>query len=495
MDVETDGNDKRLNKLVAVTVVILSVFGAITKVKDDNIVQAMQKAKSELVDAWAEYQAARIKLHVDENGLAQTRLLETAGGIDKTLSAKLIAEYESDLKKYTARSQETIAKAKALEAEYDRLNFRDDQFDFSDAFLSIAVALSAVAALANTYWLLYVAWGSGIIGLIFGLRRVSSGSTCGRSGWRSCSAPDQETGGQPDHLAQHKPMAEPPQTIDGRTAQLLIFLSILWGGSFFFTGAAVRELPPLTIVLARVALGAAFLLPVFKLLGGTWPRTLAGWMPFLGMGLLNNVIPFTLQVGAQLYVSSGVTSVLNATTPVFGVIVLAAFGDERLIARRAAGVAIGLLGVVVLRGVSIVDSSQTLGILLGLGGALSYGFAGLWGRRMLSNVPPINSATCQLLCSTAVMLVLAAIFEQPWQLPLPSTQRDTGAARPRRILDLARLHRVLHDPRPLRRHQHAAGDAADSRHRHPARPFRARRAAAPARNRRRHRHRQRAFGD
>jgi drug/metabolite transporter (DMT)-like permease len=217
-------------------------------------------------------------------------------------------------------------------------------------------------------------------------------------------------------------MTEPPQTIDGRTAQFLIFLSILWGGSFFFTGAVVRELPPLTIVLARVTLGAAFLLPAFKMLGGTWPRTFAGWMPFLGMGLFNNVIPFSLQVGAQLYVSSGLTSVLNATTPVFGVIVLAAFGDERLIARRAAGGAIGLLGVVVLRGVSAVDSSQTIGILLGLGGALSYGFAGLWGRRMLADVPPINSATCQLLCSTAVMLVLAAAVEQPWQLPVPSTE-------------------------------------------------------------------------
>jgi drug/metabolite transporter (DMT)-like permease len=217
-------------------------------------------------------------------------------------------------------------------------------------------------------------------------------------------------------------MAEPAQTIDARTAQLLIFLSILWGGSFFFTGAAVRELPPLTIVLARVALGAAFLLPVFKMLGGSWPRTLGGWMPFLGMGLLNNVIPFSLQVGAQLYVSSGVTSVLNATTPVFGVIVLAAFGDKKLVARRAIGVAIGLLGVVVLRGVAIEGGpDQTLGILLGLGGALSYGFAGLWGRRMLAHVPPINSATCQLLCSTAVMLILVPIVEQPWQLSAPST--------------------------------------------------------------------------
>lgn len=216
-------------------------------------------------------------------------------------------------------------------------------------------------------------------------------------------------------------MAEPPQTIDRTTAQLLLFLSILWGGSFFFTGALVHVLPPFTIVLMRVALGAAFLLPVFMLRGGGWPRTLSGWMPFLGMGLLNNVIPFSLQVGAQLYVSSGVTSVLNATTPVFGVIVLAAFGDERLIARRAAGVALGLAGVIVLRGLDVESAEQTIGILLGLGGALSYGFAGLWGRRKLAHVPPMMSATCQLVCSTVVMAVLAGIIERPWQLPFPGT--------------------------------------------------------------------------
>ena len=167
---EAEGDDKRLNKLVAVTVVILTVFMAITKVKDDNIVQAMQKAKSESVDAWTEYQAARIKLHVDENGLAQLRLLETGTiGIDKALAGKQAAEYEADIKKYQARSAETMAKAKALEAEYDRLNFRDDQFDMSDAFLSIAVALAAVASLTELFWLLAVAWGSGAIGLSFGI--------------------------------------------------------------------------------------------------------------------------------------------------------------------------------------------------------------------------------------------------------------------------------------------------------------------------------------
>ena len=169
-DTKSEGaNNRRLNDLVAVTVVILTVFMAISKVKDDNINQAMQKAKSESVDAWAEYQAARIKLHVDENGLSTLRLLETTGLIDKSLTEKQAAEYESDIKKYQGRSAETMAKAKALEAEYDRLNFRDDQFDMSDAFLSIGVAVAAVAALTDSFWLLALAWGSGAIGLTFGI--------------------------------------------------------------------------------------------------------------------------------------------------------------------------------------------------------------------------------------------------------------------------------------------------------------------------------------
>src|SRR6266850_436140 len=168
-DTKSDGANRRLNDLVAVTVMILTVFAAISKVKDDNINQAMQKAKSESVDAWAEYQSARIKLHVDENGLSMLRLIESAGTIDKALAAKQATEYESDIKKYEARSVETMAKAKALEAEYDRLNFRDDQFDMSDAFLSIAVALAAVASLVDAFWMLCLAWGTGGFGLLMGI--------------------------------------------------------------------------------------------------------------------------------------------------------------------------------------------------------------------------------------------------------------------------------------------------------------------------------------
>ena len=127
----------------------------------------MQKAKADSVDAWAEYQFARVKLHVDENGLNQLRLLESAGQIDKALAAKQAAEYEADIKKYEGRSKETRAKAERLEAEYDRLNFRDDQFDMSDVFMSIAVAVSAVAALVDSFALLYFAWASGGLGIAF----------------------------------------------------------------------------------------------------------------------------------------------------------------------------------------------------------------------------------------------------------------------------------------------------------------------------------------
>ena len=162
-------HDPKLNDTIAVTVVLLTVFLAVCKVKDDNIVQAMQKAQSAAVDAWAEYQSTRVKLHVDENGLSTLRLFETAGAIDKALAARQAAEYEADIKKYEARSKETRAKAEALEKEYDRLNSRDDQFDASEAFVSIGVAVAAVGALVDAWWLVYLAWASGAIGAMFGI--------------------------------------------------------------------------------------------------------------------------------------------------------------------------------------------------------------------------------------------------------------------------------------------------------------------------------------
>jgi drug/metabolite transporter (DMT)-like permease len=201
---------------------------------------------------------------------------------------------------------------------------------------------------------------------------------------------------------------------------LLVFLSILWGGSFFFVGAAERELPPMTIVLARVVFAALMLLPFLRLLGGALPRRPIDWLPHAGMGLLNNVIPFSLIATGQTYIPSGMASVLNATTPLFTVLVLAGFGEERLIARRVAGVVIGLLGVIILRQPGPASSHQLVGILLCLGAALSYGFSGLWARRMLAGVPPITSAAGQLVCSSLMMAVIASAVDRPWNLPMPS---------------------------------------------------------------------------
>ena len=209
--------------------------------------------------------------------------------------------------------------------------------------------------------------------------------------------------------------------IDPRDWLLLVLLSILWGGSYFFAGVVVKELPPLTIVLARVAIAVAILLPVHWLLQGRLPSELNNWTPFIVMAVLNNVIPFSLIVTGQTQIASGLASVLNATTPLFAVVILAAFGDEKLVGRKILGIAIGLAGVIVLRGQGFdAIEGKTLGIALCLGAAASYGFAGLWGRRRLAGIPPLTSATCQLICSSVIMALLAFAFEQPWRLPMPS---------------------------------------------------------------------------
>ncbi|MDA9521167.1 ABC transporter permease [Bradyrhizobium sp. CCBAU 11434] len=208
--------------------------------------------------------------------------------------------------------------------------------------------------------------------------------------------------------------------IDARDWSLLAVLSILWGGSFFFNGAALRELPPLTLVFLRVVLGATMLVPLLRMQGIGFPKGVAGWTPFFVIGLFNNVLPFSLIVIGQTFIPSGLASILNATTPLFTVMVMAAVGEEALQARRVAGVALGLLGVIILRGWGIeTRTGQGLGILLCLGGALSYGFAALAARRLLKDSAPLGTATFQLMASTVMMAIVAGAAEQPWRLPVP----------------------------------------------------------------------------
>ncbi len=130
---------------------------------------------------------------------------------------------------------------------------------------------------------------------------------------------------------------------------MMLVLSLLWGGSFLFNGILVRELPPLTIVTARVALAAVALWTIVRLSGHAVPRSREAWFGFFGMGVLNNIIPFSLIVWGQTHIASGLASILNATTPLFAVIVAHVLtADEKMTANRLIGVVVGFAGVAAL---------------------------------------------------------------------------------------------------------------------------------------------------
>jgi drug/metabolite transporter (DMT)-like permease len=227
-------------------------------------------------------------------------------------------------------------------------------------------------------------------------------------------------------------------SIDARDWSLLGLLSVLWGGSFFFNGVVLNELPPLTVVFLRVTLAAIMLLPLVRLYKVRFPDSLSGWAPYVAIGLLNNVLPFSLIVMGQTYIPSGLASILNATTPLFTVVVMAVAGEEKLHARRIAGVIAGLFGVIILQGGGFGwESGQGIGILLCLAAALSYGLSALLARRLLSNSPPLGTATFQMLASAVMMTVVAGMVERPWQLPMP------GATTWLAVIGLAALSTAL----------------------------------------------------
>jgi drug/metabolite transporter (DMT)-like permease len=199
---------------------------------------------------------------------------------------------------------------------------------------------------------------------------------------------------------------------------LIIILSILWGGSFFFVGVAVKEMPPLTIVLCRVALASIILLAVVHLKGNKMPSSKGLWGGYIIMGALNNLVPFSLIVWGQTHIESGLASILNGTTPIFSV-VLAHFltRDERLTNNRMTGVLIGWIGVAVLIGFESLRGFgiEVIGQIAVLGAAFSYACAAIYGRRF-KGLSPLVVATGMLCGSTIMMTPLALFVEQPWNL-------------------------------------------------------------------------------
>lgn len=172
MDIEIDAEakDKRLNRLVALTVVALSIVMGLGQVKDGNIVQAMQQAQSNAVDRWGEYQATREKLHIDETALAQNAVLARMGGVAvaQPTGAEAV-RLGAEIAKYKRETVELKAAAQGYQVQYDALNVHDDQFDASDAFLSIAISIAAVSALTESFAALCGGWVAGALGLTMSL--------------------------------------------------------------------------------------------------------------------------------------------------------------------------------------------------------------------------------------------------------------------------------------------------------------------------------------
>ena len=205
---------------------------------------------------------------------------------------------------------------------------------------------------------------------------------------------------------------------------LLLVLSVLWGGSFFFGKIAVGEWPPLMVVLSRCVLAAGVLYLVLRARGLDLAVGGAMWRSFFAMGLLNNLIPFCLIFWSQTQLPSGLSAILNATTPVFGVIVVHLFGqNERATPLKLFGVFAGLCGVAILMGSDALSglNASLLAQLAALGAALSYGFAGLYGRRF-RDLPPLVTAAGQLSATSLMMLPVVMVFAPPWALPVPSWQ-------------------------------------------------------------------------
>lgn len=209
-------------------------------------------------------------------------------------------------------------------------------------------------------------------------------------------------------------------SMNAKVWAMLVLLSMLWGGSFFFVGVAVTELPPLTIVALRVGLAAITLWIIAFSIGLTPPKSIKVWFSFLIMGLLNNAIPFTLIVWGQTQIASGLASILNASTPIFAVIVAGILlPDERITPLKMLGVLIGFTGVIIMIGVPRLNGQvNVLAQLAIIGAALCYAFAGVYGRRFkVMSINPVLTAAGQVSASTMILVPIMLYLDAPLNVP------------------------------------------------------------------------------
>ena len=215
-------------------------------------------------------------------------------------------------------------------------------------------------------------------------------------------------------------------TMNRRDWAILLILSVLWGGSFFFIEIALETVRPFSLVLIRVAIAAALLWVFLLARGERLAMPPGAALAFLVLALLNNVVPFVMFAWAQEEITGGLASILNATTPIWGVVVAHIFTvDEKANPAKVAGVLLGFGGVAVMIGTDFLGAlgAGLIAQLACLFATLCYALAGVWARRFRAmGVPPAAVATGQLTASAIVMLPLVLLFEPPWLAPPPSAQ-------------------------------------------------------------------------
>ena len=211
--------------------------------------------------------------------------------------------------------------------------------------------------------------------------------------------------------------------MNGSDWLIMLVLAVIWGGAFFFIGVAVRHVPPMTYVWLRVTIAAVALWIFMKARGGSLDLPRQVWGSIVLLAVLNNALPFTLFGWGQTHIASGLASILNATTPIWGVLVAHFFTvDERMNPRKIAGVLLGFGGVATMIGPSLLSDigSSAVAQLACVGAALSYAFAGVWARRFKRlGISPLSITTGQLTAAAVVMLPVSMIAEHPWTRALP----------------------------------------------------------------------------
>ena len=199
---------------------------------------------------------------------------------------------------------------------------------------------------------------------------------------------------------------------------LLVALGAVWGSSFVLIKVALATIPPVTVAIGRVAIGALVLIALVAIQGAAWPRDRRSWLLLAAMGVLGNVIPFSLINWGEVRIDSGLAAILMSTVPLATIILAPAFvRDEPITAGKVIGVVLGMIGVVVLIGPGVLLGShgELLGQLAVTAAAISYALNGLVARQL----PPMPVAVISagaLLCATIAGVPLSLAVDQPWQL-------------------------------------------------------------------------------